>query len=418
MSGSKSKGSLIQNRYQIVATLGQGGMGVTYAAIDLTNSKSVALKVVSFRQTSDWKTLQLFEREARILKNLRHLRVPSYLDYFKIDTQVDCQFFLVRELIEGQSLAEFSLQTIINEDAAIKIAVAVLEVLVYLHSFTPPVIHRDIKPENILIDRQNKVYLVDFGAAQNTLRNTHSFVSTFVGTLGYMPPEQLTGHVVAASDLYSLGCTIVFLLTKRPPNELPVSRLKIDFRGAANLSDKFAAWLEKMLEPFCEDRYESAAEALKHLLQIKKSFETDSKGICCRNNLETSSMHFKFFDEQEEILGSNSKLEEVKTFARVDKNSIVFQCKDTHDFHPYRLTVEEKNFILELKCFETIYLVKGLLKNLTVFVVEKQDSSSENLYNIITDGSCYYKFGSKLNFQQRITLVETINSFLEKHKNN
>ena len=210
-------------------TLGQGGMGTTYAALDTISNQDVALKIVSIRQIDAWKTLELFKREVKVLADLSHPAIPHYLDYFEIDTKTDRQFCLVRELVEGQSLAEFTQIHSFDELTVINTAIAILEILDYLHSFNPAIIHRDIKPENIIRRSDGKIYLVDFGAIQNVLRNKNSFVSTFVGTLGYMPPEQLRGQVLPASDLYSLGCTLLFLITKRPPNELPISRLKINF---------------------------------------------------------------------------------------------------------------------------------------------------------------------------------------------
>ncbi|MHC5829679.1 MAG: serine/threonine protein kinase, partial [Nostoc sp.] len=106
-----------------------------------------------------------------------------------------------------------------------QIAKAVLEILVYLHGLYPPVIHRDIKPSNILLgDRSGnsvgQLYLVDFGSVQTVLA-TETGTRTVVGTYGYMPPEQFGGRTVAASDLYSLGATLIYLVTGTYPADLP-----------------------------------------------------------------------------------------------------------------------------------------------------------------------------------------------------
>ncbi|MFZ1027040.1 MAG: serine/threonine-protein kinase [Limnoraphis robusta] len=257
---------IIAQRYRIVTPLGEGGMGITYEAEDLTNYQRVALKAVSLRQAQDWKILELFEREAKVLSHLNHPGIPKYLDYFHLDTDEDRQFYLIRELVSGDSLTAWVEKGWHPTEAEIKqIAIKVLEILSYLHQLNPPIIHRDIKPQNIIRQADGKVFLVDFGAVQDIYRNTISFSGTFVGTIGYMPPEQLRGKAYPASDLYSLGGTLLYLLTHRSPDELPQKRMKIDVRSCVQISPEFAHWLERMLEPMFEDRFQSATQALNAL---------------------------------------------------------------------------------------------------------------------------------------------------------
>ncbi|MGB5960042.1 MAG: serine/threonine-protein kinase [Coleofasciculaceae cyanobacterium] len=257
---------IIAQRYRIVAPLGQGAFGTTYEAEDLTNYQRVAIKALSLSQLTDWKSLDLFEREARVLETLNHPAIPKYLDYFHEDTAEDHQFYLVQELVVGESLADLVKKGWHGDEAEIKkIAAQVLKILDYLHHLNPSVIHRDIKPQNIIRRSDGGVYLVDFGAVQDDYRQTLIRGGTFVGTLGYMPPEQFRGQVFFASDLYALGATILFLLTHRAPADLPQCRMKINFRERVQISPEFANWLEKMLEPAAEDRFKTAAEALKGL---------------------------------------------------------------------------------------------------------------------------------------------------------
>ncbi|MEM6401390.1 MAG: serine/threonine protein kinase [Cyanobacteria bacterium P01_D01_bin.116] len=134
--------------------------------------------------------------------------------------------------------------------------------LVYLHRRQPPLIHRDIKPSNIIL--AERPYLVDFGSVQ-TLANKGGKTFTVVGTYGYMPPEQFGGAASAASDLYSLGATLIFLVTGLHPTELPQKDLQIQFRQTANFSEEFADWLEWMTEPSLNQRYKFTEEAVKAL---------------------------------------------------------------------------------------------------------------------------------------------------------
>ncbi|HEY9604464.1 MAG TPA: ankryin, partial [Allocoleopsis sp.] len=98
-------GEIIAQRYRICAPLGQGGSGTTYLARDLECDRQVALKALSLRQITDWKRLELFEREARVLAQLNHPAIPRYLDYFHVDTPDDRSFYIVQQLAEGRSLA-------------------------------------------------------------------------------------------------------------------------------------------------------------------------------------------------------------------------------------------------------------------------------------------------------------------------
>jgi len=278
---------IIAQRYRIVAPLGQGAFGTTYEAEDLTNYQRVAIKALSLSQLTDWKSLDLFEREARVLATLSHPAIPKYLDYFHEDTAEDHQFYLVQELVVGESLADLVKKGWHGNEAEIKqIAVQVLEILDYLHHLSPSVIHRDIKPQNIIRRPDGGVFLVDFGAVQDDYRQTLIRGGTFVGTLGYMPPEQFRGQVFFASDLYALGATLVFLLTHRSPADLPQCRMKIDFRSRVQISPEFADWLEKILEPVAEDRFKSAAQALKGL-QDKRSLPNISKRPDKKQSLST-----------------------------------------------------------------------------------------------------------------------------------
>ncbi len=271
-------GEIIASRYRILNTIGSGGTGTTYLALDLQNNQQVALKALSLHMLTDWKKIELFEREARTLAQLNHAGIPRYLDYFQVDTPEDRSFYIAQQLAEGKSLAalaERGWRT--NENGVRKIATQILEILVYLHSLKPPVTHRDIKPQNIIRREDGRVLLVDFGAVQNTYYNTFMRGSTVVGTYGYMAPEQFRGQAVPATDLYGLGATVLFLLTHRSPADLPLDGLKIDFRSRVRISEKFADWLEKMLEPDVGDRFSSAKEALAVLRGERKRESATSR---------------------------------------------------------------------------------------------------------------------------------------------
>ncbi|AFZ26487.1 ankyrin repeat protein,protein kinase family protein [Cylindrospermum stagnale PCC 7417] len=267
---------IIAHQYRILDTLGQGGSGTTYLAQDLKSTQQVALKALSLHRMTDWKMMELFEREAKILSQLNHPGIPEYLGYFQIETLEDRYFYIAQQLAEGKTLAELvesGWRT--SEDQVRRIAIQILEILVYLHSLKPPVVHRDIKPQNIIRRDDGQVFLVDFGAVQHTYYTTFMRGSTVVGTYGYMAPEQFRGQAVPATDLYALGATLLFLLTHRSPADLQSDELKINFRPRVQISEEFADWLEKMLEPDTEDRFSSAQNALE-VLQGKRKLTVKS----------------------------------------------------------------------------------------------------------------------------------------------
>jgi serine/threonine protein kinase len=293
MSELHQNGEVVRSRYQIINVLGEGGIGITYSAQDLQTGDRVALKALSFRRMNNWKILELFEREAKVLAQLNHPAIASYLDYFQIDTESDRGFYIVQELVEGRSLSQAIADGWHGSEADVQeIALQVLEILIYLHDLKPPVIHRDIKPQNLIMQTDGKIMLVDFGAVQDTYRNTQIGGSTVVGTYGYMPPEQFRGKAVPATDLYALGATILFLLTGRSPADLPELKLKINFRSSVNITEHFANWLDKMLEPAMEDRFSSARQALKSLqtpVQATSYSDEDIQQILKQANYQPST---------------------------------------------------------------------------------------------------------------------------------
>jgi eukaryotic-like serine/threonine-protein kinase len=253
---------ILLNKYQIIDILGQGGVGITYRAKDIETDRIVAIKTLSLKRAKDWKAIELFDREAKILSQLNHPAIPQYIDSFQVDTEIDRQYYIVQTLAEGQSLfdaVESGWKPTIDE--AKDIAAQVLEILTYLHSLNPPVIHRDLKPQNLIRNDDSKIYLVDFGAVQDTYY-TVTGGSTVVGTYGYMAPEQFRGQAYLSTDLYGLGTTLLYLLTGTDPGVLPQKKLKIDFHDFVSLPSEFTNWIDRLLEPEPTRRFRTADLAL------------------------------------------------------------------------------------------------------------------------------------------------------------
>jgi serine/threonine protein kinase len=263
---------ILGDRYEVQQQLGKKAGRRTFLATDLVTGKSVIVKLLAFSSDFEWDDLKLFEREAQTLKSLSHPQIPLYLDYFEVNSPEYKGFALVQTHIPAQTLEQY-LQAgrKFTEIEVKEIAASVLEILTYLHQLNPPVVHRDIKPSNILLGERSGnsvglVYLVDFGSVQTVLA-AEGGTRTIVGTYGYMPQEQFGGRTVPASDLYSLGCTLIYLVTGTNPADLPQKDFCIQFQEVTNLSPNFTNWLQRITEPSLEKRFHWANEALKALEQ-------------------------------------------------------------------------------------------------------------------------------------------------------
>lgn len=259
------------SRYKIVRELGcnrEGGR-ITSLATDtsLDPPQEVVIKEFRFALAgANWSAFKAYQREIEVLQQLEHPRIPRYLDSFETKSG----FCLVQEYKNAPSLA---LQHSFNPEEIKQIAVSVLEILVYLQHRVPPIIHRDIKPENVLVDKKLNAYLVDFGFAR--IRGGELALSSVAaGTPGFMPPEEQFGRpLTEASDLYSLGATLICLLTGT--RSVDVGKLinddyRFDLKGLVpQLSPRFVEWLTKMVEPNLKNRYANAAVALEALKPIQ-----------------------------------------------------------------------------------------------------------------------------------------------------
>lgn len=256
-------GQLLYQRYSVGELIGKG-QAKTFAGVRLADDVPVVIKELKFSEMDNWKVYELFQREMNTLKNLNHRAFPKLFDYFEDKNGDDQWMYLVLERLPGQNLQQSMRSGWRPTQQEVKrLAIQALEALAYLHQLAPPLIHRDIKPSN-LIWHEQQLYLIDFGAVQDMLRPEGS--STIVGTFGYMAPEQFSGRAVPASDLYGLGATLVHLLSGKSPGEMPQLELRLDFRPYITCVERFSQWLERMLEPMIEYRFQSAQEALDSLL--------------------------------------------------------------------------------------------------------------------------------------------------------
>ena len=273
-SAAEFIGQVLNDRYQIEKQLGQKTGRRTFLAIDLQTELPVVIKLLIFNNEFIWDDLKLFEREAETLKHLDLPAIPRYLDYLEFDLPNLKGFALVQTYIDAPSLEEVvSSGRRFTESELQELATSLLDILKYLHSLQPPVIHRDLKPSNILLTNRSgnsigDVYLVDFGSVQNVAAKDGGTM-TVVGTYGYMPMEQFGGKTVPASDLYSLGATLIYTISGTHPADLPQDDGKIQI-PVNNLSTSWRRWLGTMTEVSLKKRFSDVSTAKSALSRSGK----------------------------------------------------------------------------------------------------------------------------------------------------
>lgn len=263
---------LLRGHYRVTRLLSdEGGFGRTYLAEDLDNMndtcvvKQLAPKVQGTSALN--KAVQLFEQEARQLKELgKHPQIPTLYAFFEQDKRL----YLVQEWIEGQNLQkQLQQQGAWRESEIRDLLLDLLPVLQFIHDHY--VIHRDIKPANIIRrSSDGKFVLIDFGASKQLVATTMS-IGTMIGTLGYAPIEQMQGgEAYPASDLFSLGATCFYLLTRANLHSLFLNQ-GYDWvqNWQQHLSHPVSQQLERVLGQLLQkdqqQRYQSAPEVLQDL---------------------------------------------------------------------------------------------------------------------------------------------------------
>ncbi|MGI0492535.1 protein kinase domain-containing protein [Alkalinema pantanalense CENA528] len=265
---------LLRARYRVLRTLGQGGFGKTFLAVDEDRLKAKCVIKQFSPQLKGTKALekaiQLFEQEAMRLYELgEHPHIPALLAYFEQDSRL----YLVQQFIEGPTLAQELAKTgCFGEQKIREVLAGLLPILKFVHDRN--VIHRDITPANIIRRKlDHRLVLIDFGVAKLLQESGTSIQpGTKIGTEGYAPIEQLrSGCAYPASDIYSLGATCLYLMTQTKPEELydPLRgrwlwRESLEQRGVT-FTEGIGRILDRMLKDLVGERYQSAAEVMQDL---------------------------------------------------------------------------------------------------------------------------------------------------------
>jgi serine/threonine-protein kinase len=207
------EGRILDGRYQLSSLLGVGGMAKVYLATDRVLQRKVAVKVLSPPHAQDPSFVERFRREARAAARLSH---PNVVAVFDSGSEGELHY-LVMEYVPGESLAELlARQGRLAPRRAAELAIQVCTALAAAHA--QGLVHRDVKPANVLVARDGRVKVTDFGIVKAAAADTLTGSGMVLGTAAYLSPEQAQGGPVdARSDLYGLGCVLYELLTGTPP---------------------------------------------------------------------------------------------------------------------------------------------------------------------------------------------------------
>ncbi|MBZ0234760.1 MAG: protein kinase [Deltaproteobacteria bacterium] len=263
----------LRERWRVLGPLARGGSARVFRGFDTEAAREVALKVLELGEVEDWKQVELFERQLPLLRRLRHRGIPEVHDAFEHQAGGRTLLVLVQSLHRGQNLRDALADGLrFDERSARAFLDRMLDILGYLHGFSPPILHRDIKPANILLElpadgdlARAQPVLIDFDTARGVAIDTAAADGTMVGSAGFVPLEQLAGRPVPASDLYGLGVTVIAALSQRDVLELPVERSRLRFQAFVNVSRELVTVLERMVEPIVEDRLPDVAAVRRAL---------------------------------------------------------------------------------------------------------------------------------------------------------
>jgi serine/threonine-protein kinase len=288
-------------RYEIVAELGRGAMGVVYQARDPQIDRLVALKTVSlFNQEPEQEEefRQRFVCEAQAAGRLQH---PGIVAVFDVGEEVESdEPFIVLEYVAGESLSRIlSREKKLSLPRALTLAEEIADALDYAHA--QGVVHRDIKPANILVTQEGRAKIADFGIAKLNLAH-FTLPGRLLGTPAYMAPEQLVGEAVdGRSDLFSLGVILYVMVTGHSPfhgNSATTVCFKVVNREPVPAS-AFDLDLPRALDPVISravakdpaERYQRGAEFANDLRQLRLQYTGSTTGFLVpRSSTDTKSL--------------------------------------------------------------------------------------------------------------------------------
>lgn len=349
-----NKGERIANRYQIIRTIGEGGMANVYLAYDTILDREVAVKVLRGDLADDEKFVRRFQREAISASSLVH---PNIVEMYDVGED-NGKYYIVMEYVNGRTL-----KSLIKKRGVLTLP-EVIDIMLQLTSgiscaHDSYIIHRDIKPQNVLILEDGRVKITDFGIAMALNSNELTQTNSVMGSVHYLPPEQANGSgATIKSDIYSLGILMFELLTGKIPFkgdnavEIAIKQMKEPIPSVRKINPDIPQSVENIILKAC-------AKNTKNRYDNVKEMYNDLKNALTEEGLQQQRITYKY---------PENDLEETKVISnlsRIEKNNEVkgekeqMKPKESKVSKAMWITGSICAFLLALICLVVIILPKA-----------------------------------------------------------
>jgi len=355
------KGQKIDGRYQIIRTIGEGGMANVYLAYDTILEREVAVKVLRGDLANDEKFVKRFQREAKAASSLNH---PNIVEMYDVGED-DGNYFIVMEYVNGKTL-----KSLIKRRGALSLS-ETIDIMLQLTSgiavaHDSYIIHRDLKPQNVMILEDGRVKITDFGiaVALNSMELTQT--NSVMGSVHYLPPEQANGNgATVKSDIYSLGILMYELLTGKLPFkgdnavEIAIKQMKEKLPSITAQNPSIPQSVENVVLKACAKNPENRYDSVKEMHDDLKTVLSESR----KNEKKVVYKYKDIEDEEELVVKEEPKVEKKKEEKIEEKQENIKENKDGVD--KYKLVVKLVGMI-------ALFLVVGLI--ITAFAVLKSNN--------------------------------------------
>ena len=301
------RGQKINDRYEIIRNIGEGGMANVYLALDTILNRKVAVKILRGDLATDEKFVRKFQREASAASNLDH---PNIVGIYDVGED-DGNYYIVMEYVEGQTL-----KSLIKKRGSLTL-LEVIDIMTQLtsgieHAHEKGIIHRDIKPQNVLILDDGLVKIADFGIAQALNSNELTQTNSVMGSVHYLPPEQANGlGSTYKSDIYSLGILMFELLIGKVPFkgenavEIAIKQMKDPIPSVCDIKDDIPQSVENIV-------LKATAKNPKNRYDNVKEMYDDIKNALTEEGLKQTKLIYQYPEndlDETKIMPNLNKIE-------------------------------------------------------------------------------------------------------------
>lgn len=380
------KGSIINDRYQIIKTLGEGGMANVYLAHDNILDRNVAVKVLRGDLANDEKFVRRFQREALSASSLSH---PNIVEMYDVGED-DGQYYIVMEYVDGKTLKQ-----VLKQRGHLSIT-EVVDIMMQLtdglaHAHDAYIIHRDIKPQNIMILSNGMIKITDFGVATALNSTQLTQTNSVMGTVHYLPPEQANGKgSTVRSDIYSMGIMMYELLTGLVPYkgesavEIALKHLREPLPSVRKVDSSIPQSIENVIIKATaknpKNRYTDAREMHEDIKTALDDSRKDEKRWVYKypeNDLEET----KKLDDDLKELENHEKAIKKKKEIELEKEEMA-ENKRSNKLLIVLVSIFTM-IVLAITVTMTIYFKKSEVKN--VMIPDVSNKSAKDASNELTD---------------------------------